>query len=79
MDRLRKTATELETLVLVQLRAVPLCEGALHVTVVAYDDQRAGATWEVASFDPGTSERQQCEGALCGIIGRLQQDFDIAH
>jgi hypothetical protein len=79
MDRLRKTTAELETLVLGELRAIPRCSGARHVTVVAYDDYRAGATWEVASFDPGTSERQQCEAALCGIIGRLQQDFDIVH
>jgi len=50
----------------------------VHVTVVAYDDYRVGATWEVASCDAGTSSPEACERALCDIIGRLQQHFDIA-
>jgi hypothetical protein len=50
----------------------------VHVTVVAYDDYRVGATWEVASCDAGTSAPEACERALCDIIRRLQQHFDIA-
>jgi hypothetical protein len=30
---------------------------AVHVMVVSYDDYRVGATWEVASCNPGTSAR----------------------
>jgi hypothetical protein len=73
MDKLPKTRTELEALVLAELRAAPQCGSAVHVTVVPYDNYRVPATWEVASFDPGTSEWEECERALCDIVSRLQQ------
>jgi hypothetical protein len=79
MDKSAKTRSELETLVLAQLRAVPHCEGAVHVTVVPYEDYRVPATWEVASFNPGTSERESCERALSDIIRGLQDSFDVSH
>ncbi len=78
MDKSPKTRTELEALVLAELRAAPQCGSALHVTVVPYDDYRVPATWEVASFDPGTSEWEKCERALCDIVRRLQQRFDVS-
>jgi len=37
------------------LRAAPQCGAAVHVTVVPYDDYRVGATWDVASCNPGAS------------------------
>jgi hypothetical protein len=77
-DKSPKTRTELEALVLAELRAAPQCGGAVHVTVVAYDDYRVPATWEVASFNPGRSEREVCERALGDIVGRLQQRFDVS-
>ena len=76
-DKARKTKAELEALVLTELRAASGCGGAVHVTVVAYDDYRVGATWEVASCNPGTSAPEECERALCEIVGRLRQHFDI--
>jgi len=72
-DKSPKTRTELEALVLARLRAAPQCGGASHVTVVPYADHRVTATWEVASFNPGTSEWEKCERALCEIVSRLQQ------
>ena len=77
-DKSPKTKAELEALVLTELRAASGCGCAVHVTVVAYDDYRVGATWEVASCNPGTSAPEECERALCEIVGRLQQHFDIA-
>jgi len=77
-EKLPKTKTALEDLVLAELRAASGCGGAVHVTVVAYDDYRVGATWEVASCNPGASAPEDCERALCDIVGRLQQHFDIA-
>ena len=77
-DKSPKTKAELEALVLTELRAASGCGGAVPVTVVAYDDYRVGATWEVASCNPGTSAPEECERALCEIVGRLQQHFDIA-
>jgi hypothetical protein len=78
VDKKPKTRTELEALVLAELRAAPACGGASHVTVVPYDDYRIPATWEVASFDAGTSERETCERALGHIIFRLQRHFDVS-
>jgi hypothetical protein len=40
-------------LVLAELRTASDCGGAVHVTVVPHDDYRVGATWEVASCNPG--------------------------
>ncbi len=77
MDKSLKTRNELEALVLAELQDVPECGGASHVTVVGYDDHRVGATWEVASFNPGTSNQEICERALGDIISRLQRRFDI--
>ena len=77
-DKSPRTRAELEALVLAELRTTSQCAGAVHVTVVAYDDHRVPATWEVASCDPGTSPPEKCERALCDIVGRLQQQFDIA-
>jgi hypothetical protein len=73
-----KTRAELEALVLAELRTAPQCGDALHVTVVAYDDYRVPATWEVASFNPGASERETCERAVCDIVSRLQRCFDVS-
>ena len=64
------------TVKLVEL-TLPDASRAVHVTVVAYDDYRVGATWEVASCNPGTSAPEECERALCEIVGRLRQHFDI--
>jgi hypothetical protein len=76
-EKLPKTKAELEDLVLAELRAASDCAGAVHVTVVAYDDYRVGASWEVASCNAGASAPEDCERALCDIVGRLQQHFDI--
>jgi hypothetical protein len=77
-ERACRTAAELEALVLAQLHALPECEGAVHVTVVPYDDGRTSSSWEVASFDRGSSEWGSCERALCAIVHDLQQRFDIS-
>jgi hypothetical protein len=77
-DKAPKTKAELEALVLAELRAFPQCAGAVHTTVIAYDDWRVPANWQVASCDPGTSAPEACERALCEIVLRLQHQFDIA-
>jgi hypothetical protein len=76
--RTPRTRTELEAMVLAALRASAPCGSAVHVTVVAYDNYRVGATWEVASCNPGASDPVECERALSDIVFRLQQQFDIA-
>jgi hypothetical protein len=78
MDKSPRTRNELEALVLAELQAAPQCAGASHVTVIAYDNYRVSATWEVASFNSGTSKPENCERALCDIVWRLQQRFDVS-
>ena len=71
------TSGELEALVLAELRSIPDCEGVVHVTVIPYGDFRVSSNWEVASFDPGASDWSCCELALCAVVERLQQKFDL--
>jgi hypothetical protein len=71
------TSGELEALVLAELRSMPDCEGVVKVTVIPYSDFRVSANWEVASFDPGASDWSCCELAMCAIVERLQQRFDL--
>jgi hypothetical protein len=75
-SRTPRTRTELEALVLTELRMSWQCGGAIHVTVVAYDNYRVGGTWEVASCNPGASDPVECERALSDIVLRLQQQFE---
>ena len=78
VEKLLKTRNQLEALVLAELQAAPQCAGVSHVTVIAYDDYRVPATWEVASFNAGTSKPEDCERELCDIVSRLQQRFDVS-
>jgi hypothetical protein len=78
MEKARKTVNELEAMVLAELQATDGCEGARHVTIIAYDDCSIPATWEVASFNPGISKQEDCERAVGEIVSRLQKRFDIA-
>jgi hypothetical protein len=77
-EKERRTKAELEALVLAELHGQPQCADVRHVTVVAHDDYRLPATWEVASFNPGTSDQVECERTLIDIISRLQKHFDIS-
>lgn len=79
MDKLSKTTSELEGLILAELRSFPQCGDARHVTVIAYDDFRASSNWQVASFNPGTSDWAQCESAVSAIVGRFQARFEMSH
>jgi hypothetical protein len=79
MVKLAKTTSELEGLVLAELRAVPECADARHVTVIAYDDFRASSNWQVASFNPGTADWSRCESAVSSIVGQLQARFEMLH
>jgi hypothetical protein len=78
MDKAARTTTELEVLVLAALHAIPECGGAVHVTVIPYDDFRAASNWQVASFNPGVSEWGCCERALGAIVHGLQQRFELS-
>src|SRR2546430_6030298 len=72
-EKLPKTKAELEDLVLAELHAASDCAGAVHVTVVAYDDYRVGATWEVASCNAAASAPEDCERALCNWPPRSEE------
>ena len=55
------------------IRQPPCTSRSFHLMTSAY-----GAAWEVASCNAGTSAPAACERALCDIVRRLQQGFDIA-
>jgi len=77
MNKSPKTRMVLEALVLAELRAAPQCSGAVHVTVVPYDDHRVPATWEVARFDPAHPNRKsvnaRCATSLV-VTSRVPND-----
>jgi hypothetical protein len=74
----KKKRSELQSMVLEELRKVPHCEGATSVTVVGLNDARVAETWTVSNFNAGQADQGSCEEALWRIVPRLQQKFDIA-
>jgi hypothetical protein len=74
----KKKRSELQSMVLEELRKVPHCDGATSVTVVGLNDARVAETWTVSNFNAGQADQGSCEEALWRIVPRLQQKFDIA-
>jgi hypothetical protein len=74
----KKKRSELQSMVLEELRKVPHCDGATSVTVVGLNDARVAETWTVSNFNAGQADQGSCEEALWKIVPRLQQKFDIA-
>ena len=77
MDRAPKTRSEIESLVLHELRSSDQCEGAVGVSVVAYDNEIDDANWTLAAYNPGTATEYACELALQQILPRLQGFYDL--
>jgi hypothetical protein len=77
MPKAMKTRSELESLVLTELRQMRFCAEARAVTVIGLDDEGFDANWAVSNFDPGQAETGRCEDALHFIVPRLQNQFDL--
>ena len=74
-DKLPKTKSEIESLLLSKLRASSDCEAAQNIAVIASD--HCEATWTVSAFHPGKSDGTACERALQYIVPRLQRLYDL--
>jgi hypothetical protein len=77
MDRAPKTRSEIERLVLHELRSSDQCEGAAGVYVIAYDNGIDDANWTLAAYSVGTATEYACELALQQILPRLQGFYDL--
>ena len=74
MAKIRKTAEEIEALLLEELRKVEHCEGARSVIIRTFVD----GSWAIAFFNAGRSDPDTCQRALWDIEPRLQEQYDLA-
>jgi hypothetical protein len=77
MPKAMKTRSELENLVLTELRQTRFCAEARSVTVIRLEDEGFDANWAVNDFDPGQADVRRCEDALNFIVPRLQNQLDL--
>ena len=71
----KKSRTELEAIVLAELRETLNCGDISSVVVVG--SKHDGFTWEVGSYIADRSPFLDCEQALKTIVPRLQAVYDI--
>jgi hypothetical protein len=77
-ERFPKTRTEIERLLLAELRDCDDCGGARAVTVMAWgDDGDTGPTWTVDNYDIGSADAYDCQMALDLIVPRFQSFYDL--
>ena len=72
-----KSRTEIEAIVLEELRKVKHCRGVKSVQVNSIDDPSVHYTWNVPSFNEGEEAFSEVKAALKPVEERLQQKFDI--
>jgi hypothetical protein len=77
MAKTLKGVSELEAILLVELRKTPHCEGASSVSVYRLAEGRVDTNWTVAGFNAGTSGRANCEAALDEIERRLHRLYAL--
>jgi hypothetical protein len=73
-----KTRTELEAMLLSELRKAPHCLEAKSVTVCRAEERSASPNWLVANFDSGQATMRSCAAMLGSIERRLQALYDLA-
>ena len=78
MDKAPKSRSEIERLVLAELRTSGGCEGAAGICIVGCEDmRRESPNWTVAAFDAGSANDYACERALMSIVSRLQGFYEL--
>jgi hypothetical protein len=68
-----KSAAELESMIMAELREHPECESAGVIIVGP-----AGAGWEAALADTPATINVECQERLTAITSRLRQRFDLS-
>lgn len=76
-DRYPKTRTEIERLLLAELRAADACQGAAAVSVIPWMDADGGANWTLSTYDIGTAPMWECQSALDQIVPRFQLFYEL--
>jgi hypothetical protein len=77
MDKLPKTKSEIQDMVIAELRRFPDCEEACGVVVVGLDTEITGATWTVSRFNRGGADAHTCDRALQVIVPNFQRLYDL--
>jgi hypothetical protein len=68
-----KSAAELESMIMAELREHPECESAGAAVT-----RSMGVAWDAVLIREGPQIHDACEARLAEIIGRLRQEFDLA-
>jgi hypothetical protein len=66
-----KSAVELESMIMAELREHPECESAAVVIIGP-----TGAGWDATLAGPGATLNVECQERLAAITNRLRQQFD---
>jgi hypothetical protein len=69
-----KTAAELESMIMAELREYPECESA----AVAVSGPTSVDPWDAVLIREETQIADECEARLAEITSRLRQEFDLA-
>ena len=73
-EKSAKTAAELESMIMAELREYPECESA----AVAVIGPTSVDSWDTVLIREGAQIADECEGRLAKITSRLRQEFDLA-
>jgi hypothetical protein len=68
-----KSAAELESMIMAELREHPECESAGVVIIRA-----TGVAWDAGLVGDGPRLNVECKARLAEITNRLRQEFDLA-
>jgi hypothetical protein len=68
-----KSAAELESMIMAELREHPECESA-GVAII----KPTGVAWDAVLIREGPQINVECEAKLAEITSRLRQEFDLA-
>ena len=71
-QRSAKSAAELESMIMAELREHPECESAAVVIIGP-----TGAGWDATLAGTGATLNVECQERLAAITNRLRQQFDL--
>jgi hypothetical protein len=75
-QRPRLTASEIEKVLLAELRKLPTLHDIQSVTVHPYSGPE-GWTWELGRIEPEVGPTQMRFFDVATVVGRLQQQYDL--
>lgn len=73
-----KTRSELADLVVSEVKKLEECEGIRSVAINHIVDDSVDFTWNVSTFNPGTSGREDVGRAIRIVQEKLQDLYDCA-